>query len=76
MHHYYFDTTTRGVHIYFQKIALQGGNFANVCINTLWMNSFYTTCCGQTKNILVVRVCSTLTGVISRLRIIFTMSVN
>jgi hypothetical protein len=61
----------------FHTIVLYGCSFFNYNeINTLPMNSSYTTFCGETKHVLHVRVCSTSTSISSRYETILTLSVK
>jgi hypothetical protein len=64
-------------HVCFQTIVLYWCNYVNgYNINTLRINSFYITFCGQMIHVLCVRACSTFTTVTSGHRIILIPSVN
>jgi hypothetical protein len=69
------STSTCGVHVCFQTIALYAYDFANdYDVNTLRMRYFCIRFCGQAKRVLRVRMCSPSAAVTSRHGIIILLS--
>jgi hypothetical protein len=63
----YIRTTTGRIHVCFQTIILYGYSFAKgYNTNTLRISCFYATFCGERKHVLLVKLFSTFTTVISR----------